>query len=87
MGGQLGLGIYDPERNQYQTNTFFAVSGLGGAKLFISDRIGLRLQGRLILPIYFGSLAFYCSGGGCGTGVSGTGTLEGELSGGLFIMM
>jgi hypothetical protein len=36
------------------------------------------------MPIYFANLTFYCGGGGCGTGVGGWGTVEGELSGGLF---
>lgn len=84
IGGNLGMVIYSPENQIYDTNVFFAVSGLGGAKIYLNDKFGIRLQGRLYLPIYFANLTFYCGGGGCGTGAGGSGTLEGELSGGLF---
>ena len=85
IGGNLGVAIYSPEQANYDSDVFFTVSGLGGAKVYISDNLGIRLQGRLLLPIFFGSIGFYCGGGGCGSGVSGTGTVEGELSGGLFL--
>ena len=85
IGGNLGLGWYSSDIPGSSTSTFFAVSGLGGARIFLSDHFGIRLQGRLLLPIFFGSIGFYCGGGGCGTGVSGSGTVEGELSGGLFL--
>lgn len=84
IGGNLGMVIYSPDDPSYNTNIFFAVSGLGGAKIYLSDRIGLRLQGRVYMPIYFANLTIFCGGGGCGTGVGGSGTIEGEVSGGLF---
>lgn len=85
IGGNLGLGWYTSDIPGSSTSTFFAVSGLGGAKIYLADHFGIRLQGRLILPIFFGSLGFYCGTGGCGAGVGGSGTVEGELSGGLFL--
>lgn len=84
IGGNLGVAIFSPENQAYDTDVFFAVSGLGGAKIYLNDKFGLRLQGRLFMPIYFANLSFYCGTGGCGTGVGGWGTIEGELSGGLF---
>lgn len=84
IGGNLGVAIFSPENQAYDTDVFFAVSGLGGAKIYLNDKLGIRLQGRLFMPIYFANLTFYCGGGGCGTGVGGWGTVEGELSGGLF---
>ena len=85
LGGNLGLGWFSSDVPGSSTSTFFTVSGLGGAKIYLSEHFGLRLQGRLILPIFWGSLGFYCGGGGCGVGAGGTGTVEGELSGGLFL--
>ena len=85
IGGNLGLGWYSSDVPGSTTSTFFTLSGLGGAKIYLTDHFGLRLQGRLILPIFWGSVGFYCGGGGCGAGVGGTGTVEGELSGGLFL--
>lgn len=84
IGGNLGVAIFSPEDTRYDTDVYFAVSGLGGAKIYLNDKFGIRLQGRLFMPIYFANLSFYCSTGGCGTGVGGWGTVEGELSGGLF---
>ncbi|RPI69697.1 MAG: hypothetical protein EHM43_00825 [Ignavibacteriae bacterium] len=84
IGGNLGMVIYSPEDPFYNTNIFFALSGVGGAKIYLTDKVGLRLQGRLYLPIYFANLTIFCGGGGCGTGVGGSGTIEGEVSGGLF---
>lgn len=84
IGGNLGVVIFSPENQGYDTDVFFAVSGLGGAKIYLNDKFGIRLQGRLFMPIYFANLSFYCGTGGCGTGVGGWGTIEGELSGGLF---
>lgn len=85
LGGQLGLGWFSSDVPGSSTSTFFTVSGLGGAKIYLSEHFGLRVQGRLILPIFWGSLGFYCGTGGCGAGAGGTGTVEGELSGGLFL--
>ena len=85
LGGNIGLGWFSSDVPGSSTSTFFTVSGLGGAKIYLSEHFGLRLQGRLILPIFWGSVGFYCGGGGCGAGVGGTGTVEGELSGGLFL--
>ncbi len=84
IGGNLGMAIFSPEDQRYDTDLYFAVSGLGGAKIYLSDKIGIRLQGRLFMPLYFANLTFYCSTGGCGTGAGAWGTIEGELSGGLF---
>ena len=59
----------------------------GGAKIMFNDRIGLRLQGRLLLPMYFNGVGIYC-GGGCGGGASfGVYFVQLELSGGIIIAL
>ncbi len=85
IGGGLGVGWYQSDIVGSTTSTFFTLSGMGGAKIYLSEHFGIRLQGRLFLPIFWGSVGFYCGGGGCGTGIGGSGTVEGELSGGLFL--
>lgn len=85
IGGQLGLGWYSSDVPNTSTDVYFAVSGVGGAKVYLSDKFGIRLQGRLMLPIFFGSMGFYCGTGGCGAGVGGSGTVEAELSTGIFL--
>ena len=55
-----------------------------GAKIFLSERIGIRLQGRFLMPVMWGGVNLWCGTGGCGTGVSVTsGMLQGDLTGGL----
>ena len=57
----------------------------GGAKIMFSERIGLRLQARLLLPMYFNGVGIYCSSG-CGGGASfGVYFLQLDLTGGLVI--
>lgn len=57
----------------------------GGAKIAISNRIGLRLQGRMLLPMYFDGVGIYC-GSGCGGGATfGVYFLQLDLSGGIII--
>ncbi|MCG8582730.1 MAG: porin family protein [Bacteroidales bacterium] len=67
--------------------SFSAALG-GGIKYFFSDRIGIRLQGRLLLPMYFsgGGLFVGIGSGGTSSGVSvstGVLTVQGDFSGGL----
>ena len=63
----------------------FSASFGAGAKINLSQRIGLRLQGRLMLPMYFSGLGIYC-GSGCGGGATfGVYFLQMDLSGGIVI--
>ncbi|TAJ11169.1 hypothetical protein DMA11_17890 [Marinilabiliaceae bacterium JC017] len=64
----------------------------GGLKVFLSDRIGLRLQGRLLLPLYFegGGIFLGVGSGGSGGGVSLGSTalvVQGDFTGGLIIRL
>jgi len=66
----------------------FSVAFGGGAKFILTDRIGIRLQGRLLLPMYFYGGGFYLGigGGGPSGGVSLSSTarvIQGDLSAGL----
>jgi opacity protein-like surface antigen len=60
----------------------------GGAKIYLSDRIGLRLQARLMAPLYFSGGGVYFGTGGSGFGVSGgVPILQGDFTGGLIIRL
>jgi hypothetical protein len=57
----------------------------GGAKIMFSERIGLRLQARMLLPLYFSGIGIYC-GSSCGGGASfGAYFVQLDLTGGLVI--
>lgn len=47
------------------------VSLAGGVKIKASDRVGLRLQARLLMPIYYAGTYFGVGTGGASAGVSG----------------
>ncbi len=72
------------------SNDWFTAGFGGGIKYFMSDKVGIRLQARLLLPMQFASIGFGCGigtgGGGCGTGVSAyTNIIQGDFTGGIIL--
>jgi hypothetical protein len=66
----------------------FAFTVGGGAKIYLSDRFGLRLQGRIMAPLYFSGGGVYFGTGGSGFGVSGgIPILQGDFTAGLIIRL
>ncbi len=64
----------------------FAITLGGGAKIFFSDKLGIRLQARLMMPIYFAGVGIYGGTGGAGFAVSGgIPVLMGDFTAGLII--
>ena len=91
-GVALGAAWFDAKSTGINDVWRFAASLQAGAKLYLSDRIGIRLQGRLLLPMYFAGGGLYCGvgggGSGCGVGVSSTSTIvQGDISGGLILQL
>ena len=88
IGISIGAAIYD---YQYKNNSAvwrFAGSLGGGVKIDISKKIAIRLQGRLLMPMYFAGVGFYAGvgSGGTSSGLSmnaGSIAIEGDFSGGL----
>tara|TARA_B100000809_G_scaffold200061_1_gene200223 strand:+ start:1976 stop:2722 length:747 start_codon:yes stop_codon:yes gene_type:complete len=59
-----------------------------GAKFYFSERVGIRVQGKLNLPISGIGFGVGCGGGGCGTGVSTTSYfVQGEIQAGLILVL
>ena len=70
----------------------FSVALGGGLKVDLSDRIGLRLQGRLLMPLYIhgGGFFFGIGPGGPSSGISFNSTLltlQGDFTGALVIKL
>jgi opacity protein-like surface antigen len=64
----------------------FAITTGLGAKIFFNDRIGIKLEGNFMMPIYFAGIGFYFGTGGSGTSVNGAvPMLQGNFNGGLVI--
>ena len=64
---------------------FSIVFGLG-AKIYINEKIGLRIQGRMPWTVVDGGAYMGCGTGGCYSSFGGSGIVQGDVSGGLFIM-
>jgi len=82
----LGTTYFNPTDNNIQDSWRFSVTLGGGAKIWLSDRIGIRLQGRLLMPLYFAGGGVYFGTGGSGVSVgAGSTILQGDLTAGLII--
>ena len=92
--GMFGLGAAwsKPLDDKYDDVWRFAMSlGLGG-KIFFSVKVGVRLQGRLLMPMYFAGAGGYCGigtrGSSCGLSLnSWIPVVQGDFSGGIFFVL
>ena len=61
-------GVYmAPKETDYYSYWFFALGIDGGAKIYLSKAIGIRLQAQLMMPLQGGGFSFYYGTGGGGT--------------------
>lgn len=80
----LGASLFSPKNSIYTDEWRFSVNLGGGAKIFFSERVGLRLQALLNIPIQWGGGGFYFGGGGSGISVGGgTSFVQGNFLAGL----
>jgi hypothetical protein len=82
VGLSAGWSNFDPEEEDYFSNTNFTLGLTGGLKYFFNKRVGLRLQAQLLMPVNWGGI--YVGGGGSGVTVGGS-ILQLNFSGGLII--
>ena len=91
--GAVGAFLTDlVDGGRYQNWMFAGAIGGGGSYFFGSGRIGLRIEGRLLLPMSFAGVSFGCGvgtgGASCGTGLSGYAAIaQGDITGGLVIRL
>jgi len=87
-GLTLGAAYYNTTTVSIQDLWRFALGLEAGLKYFFNDHIGIRVQGRMLFPIYAGGAGFYCGvgtgGSSCGVSVGGSSLiLQGDITGGL----
>jgi hypothetical protein len=71
-GAKLGTGTLAFPESNFRNITKFTVGFQGGMKFYASDRVGLRLQANLMMPVVgVGSSLWWSPGGGAAVGVSG----------------
>jgi hypothetical protein len=88
----LGATWLHPKEGDSSDEWFFSVTAGLGLKYYINDRIGLRFQARLLLPLVFDGGGFYMGfgSGGATTGVGVTSyapLVQGDFTGGLIIQL
>ncbi|HNX86646.1 MAG TPA: hypothetical protein PKN12_06930 [Bacteroidales bacterium] len=74
IGGNVG-GCLAAPKGDYNDQWFFSVGIQGGAKIYFSRRIGIRLQAQLYMPVQGAGYMFYFGPGGSGSTVTLTSTL------------
>jgi len=87
-GASLGTAYMSVNTSGMEDVWRFAVGIGGGMKVMFSDRVGIRLQGRLLMPMYFAGVGFYAGigTGGASSGLSlntGSVMFQGDFQGGL----
>ena len=84
----LGVVNYRPTSGDYVSENKMHVSIAGGVKIRVSDRIGVRLQARLLMPLFYAGTYFSIGTGGAGYGISGgIRGVQGDFTGGLFFVL
>jgi hypothetical protein len=89
--GSFGIGasVFSPKNTlEYSDEWRFAVNLGGGAKIFFSNVIGIRLQAMMNIPIQWGGTGFYFGSGGSGISVGGGSTfVQGNFLAGLMFRL
>ena len=85
-----GITVWSPKTSGYNSYTQFSMTAGAGLKIWLTDFLGLRLQGTMLMPMIWNGVGFGCGigtgGASCGGGVSTRITpFQGEFSGGVII--
>jgi hypothetical protein len=79
-----GVARFSPVTPKYGDDYRFAITAGGGIKYFITKSLGIRLQGRLKMPMFFSGGSLYLGSGGTGFYMgSGTVLLQMDLTAGV----
>ena len=81
----VGFGgvLAHPRDKSYNDVFRFAGEIGGGIKIYFSNKVGFKLQARLLLPYYAASVGVYAGTGGVGYGVSAGAVIQADISAGL----
>jgi hypothetical protein len=82
----LGIANYRPTSDGYASENKMSINLAGGVKVWLSDKIGLRLQAKLIMPMFYSGTYFTVGTGGAGYSMAGgVMAVQGDFTGGLVI--
>ena len=80
--GSMGAAIFSDREGFDSDRWRFSVGLGGGLKIFPTERIGFRLQARMLVPLYFNGIWF--GTGGAGVSTSST-IVQGDFTGGIIL--
>ncbi len=84
----LGATNFNPDDPGFSSEWRFSGIVGAGAKVFLSDQLGLRLQGRLLFTSMDTGSSIFCSlPGGCSVGLYGAAMAQAELTAGLILAL
>jgi len=82
----LGATRFHPKDNNFEDDWRFSVAVGGGAKFFFTENIGLRVQGRLLIPLFLTDTSIFCTNGTCFINVqAGNMIIQADFNAGLII--
>ena len=95
VGAGLGMVIFSPSNENsdiisggLSATTRLSFSLKGGIRIMFTDRVGLNLQGDLLIPVQWGGVYIGAGSGGVSSGASfSSTTLIGGFSGGLVFLL
>jgi opacity protein-like surface antigen len=67
----FGATYFKPKDDNFESDWKFSFTVGGGIKYYFTNNIGLRLQCRFLVPIYFSSASIFCNQGICNIFISG----------------
>jgi hypothetical protein len=88
--GTLSLGTtwFNIKEENSNDEWLFSIAAGVGLKYFFNERIGIRIQARMLLPVVYNGGGFYIGTGGSGFYVSSTAPIiQGDFTGGLIIAL
>lgn len=84
----VGTTWFNPKDDRSDDEWLFSVGAGLGLKYFFNEKIGIRMQARLLLPLVYNGAGFYLGTGGSGMYVSSTAPIiQGDFTGGLIIAL
>jgi hypothetical protein len=86
-GLTLGASSFDPQGSGRETEWKFSFAFHAGAKVYLSERIGLRFHGRVFASFLDASAGLWAGTGGAGVAIGGSALWQWDLGGGLIILL
>lgn len=88
--GTFGLTHFAPHNSRtatrYSSETLFSMNFGVGMDVMLTKRLGLNLQGRLLLPFNYYGGSLFCGSGGCNIGISGGSSLmQADVTAGMVV--